>query len=439
MRRTLLSCALLALFALPCRAGQTVTSTETIIQLTVEPMAAPAPALRYLLLPELAEMNPGNPIPVYLRCWMDQDFTADRETLGRSALRQADWAARLDTPDWQVLLKLKADGINLLLPDVQKLRTLATGLQQRFRTEIAQHRLNDGLRTAKTMFALARHTGEHPTLIGGLVGVAIASVTIAPLEELLEQPGCPNLYWALTNLPSPLISMSKGMEGERLFFQVELRDLSDSIPMNPDQLKKLIAHLDTLRAQIDNKPRKPGDATGAWLKARIKDPTVVPAARRRLMELGIPEERLLRFPPEQVLLLDQKREFEVRRDEYLKLVKLPAWQIEAMAAKLKPAKEGTLFGSFDPAIHRVRRAQTRLEQRIALLRHVEALRLYAAEHGGQLPQKLADISVPLPDDPVTGKPFPYTLEGGTAHVRGTPPGQEQSPFLKIHYAVTIRK
>ena len=36
--------------------------------------------------------------------------------------------------------------------------------------------------------------GEHPTLLGNLVGIAIANLAIAPLEELLEQPGCPNLY-----------------------------------------------------------------------------------------------------------------------------------------------------------------------------------------------------------------------------------------------------
>ena len=52
--------------------------------------------------------------------------------------------------------------------------------------------------------------GEHPTLIGDLVGIAIASIAIGPLEEMLSQPVCPNLYWALTNLPSPLVSMDVG-------------------------------------------------------------------------------------------------------------------------------------------------------------------------------------------------------------------------------------
>jgi hypothetical protein len=93
-----------------------------------------------------------------------------------------------------------------------------------------------------------------------------------------------------------------------------------------------------------------------------------------------------------------------------------------------------------PALQKVLRAQARLEQRIALLRHVEAIRLYAAEHNGQLPEKLKDITVPLPDDPFTGKPFRYTLEGATAHLRGTPPsGNEKNPAYNLHYEIAIKK
>ena len=85
-------------------------------------------------------------------------------------------------------------------------------------------------------------------------------------------------------------------------------------------------------------------------------------------------------------------------------------------------------------------AQARLDQRIALLRHVEALRLYAAEHDGALPAKLSDVAVPLPDDPFTGKPFRYEVTGNTAHLRGTPPSAEaKNPSFNLHYEVTLQK
>ena len=198
MPRTLLGFAAMTILALPCRADQTSATPETLIRLNVSPAPAPKPALRYLLLPELKEMNPGNPIQNYMKCFMEQQkFFFDKEAFerreklltmplkelpaqelqdyGRFALSQADWAARLDNPDWQILLKLKADGIDLLLPDVQQIRPLARALKVRFRAEVALGRFDDALRTAKTMFAMSRHLGEHPTFIGNLVGIAIAN------------------------------------------------------------------------------------------------------------------------------------------------------------------------------------------------------------------------------------------------------------------------
>jgi hypothetical protein len=433
----LLCCAALAAFALSSRAGETVTATTMVIQLNVQPMPAPKPALRYLLLPELKDLNPGNPIPGYLKCLAARDYSG-KMTFGRESLRQADRAARLDRPDWQILDRAKTEGISLLLPDVQVTRQLAQGLQERFHSEAIRGSFDEALETAKTLFAMARHMSEHPTLIAQLVGLAIESIAIKSLDELLEQPGCPNLYWALTNLPDPLVPSKKGLEGERVLISAELHDLDTSAPMSEDRLKKLIAHIDQLRG--DGKPPKPEDSMRAWLDARVKNTAALAAARRRLVEYGLPEERLARFPSDQVFLLDQKREYEVRRDEVMKLMNLPTWQIESLRDKVEPAKEMALFDFLVPALYKVRRAQGRLEQRIALLRHVEALRMYAAEHAGKLPEKLADISVPLPVDPFTGKPFRYELDGLTARVRGTPPkGMETEPGFNVRYEITIRK
>ena len=407
-------------------------------------------------------MNPGNPIVNYMRCMLEQQrFFFDKEAFehrekllamplkelpaqeleeyGRLALRHVDRAARLDHPDWQILLKLKIDGINLLLPEVQQIRGLARALAVRFRAEVALGRFDDAIRTAKTMFAMAHHLGEHPTLIGDLVGIAIAFHAIDPLDEMLGQPGCPNLYWALTALPTPLVSLEKSRDGERLIMGWVFRDFSESTPMSADQLKKLIASLDTLFKSAGGEPPKSG--VRAWLDDRTKDAKQVDAARRRLVEIGVPSERLLRFPADQVILLDEKRECDERFDDYLKTTTLSIWEIEASFAQLKPKKEPALFADALLPLNRLaHRALGRLEQRIALLRHVEALRLYAAEHNGTLPAKLSDVSVPLPDDPFTGKPFRYEVNGGTAHLRGTPPsGEGKSPPFTIHYEITLQK
>lgn len=408
---------------------------ETLVRLTVDATPAPKPALRYLLLPELKEMTPGNPIPNYLKCVIGQESSNAEGRADRAdpaLLRLVDRAARMDKPDWQILPRLKTDGIGLLLPDVQKMRFLASELQGRFRDEVARGQFDAAVVTAKTMLSLSRHMAEHPTLIGDLVAVAIAQVALAPFEELLGQPGCPNFYWALTALPHPFVALDKGLEGERLLIEAELRDLDDTNVMTTAQLKKLINYLDKLD------PRD--DKTIDYLARKAKDEQHMAGARRRLVASGTPEERVARFSPYQVLLLDEKLEYEVQRDELMKLIPLPTWEAVPRLRKLLPSRGRPIVDSFLSSLDKVRLAQGRLEQRIAVLRHVEALRLYAADHGGALPATLADVGVPLPPDPFTGKPFRYELVDGVAHVRGTPPaGNEDMAVYNLHYEIVIRK
>src|SRR5262249_51062227 len=154
-------------------------------------------------------------------------------------LQRANYAARLDTPDWQPLLRIKREGIGFLSPELQPLRELAGALKVRFRLEVAERRFDDALVTARTMFALARHLKEHPSLIGNLVGVAIATIALGPLEEMLQQPGCPNLYWALTDLPDPLIDFRRGLQGERMSLMNVFGPLDEHAPMTDAQLQKV--------------------------------------------------------------------------------------------------------------------------------------------------------------------------------------------------------
>src|SRR5438552_16759655 len=55
-------------FAMPPAAP----SGEAVTRLSVRPMPAPKPALRYQLLPEVRELNPGDSVQWYLRCFAEQ-------------------------------------------------------------------------------------------------------------------------------------------------------------------------------------------------------------------------------------------------------------------------------------------------------------------------------------------------------------------------------
>ena len=464
MARTLPVCALLIL--LPCAARADDAPTQTIVQLTVTPQAAPTPALRYQLLPEMREMNPGNPVQGYLICFMEQNSfyygktevenrekwqTAPLKELplkelhdyGGAGLRQADYAARLDKPDWQILLKLRRDGFYTLLPEVQQMRKLAAALRVRFRAEVAERRFDDALVTAKTMFAMSRHLGEHPTFIGELVGVAVASMAVGPLEEMIQQPGCPNLYWALTDLPAPFIDLRAGRLGERDWANVEFRLLDEKAPMSDAQLKQFLDPIRDLMA-ADKENSSPGAIKGDvadWVAARAKDEDRVRAARKRLVESGLAEENVKQFPAPQVILLDEKLDYEIHRDEVLTMTAVPYWEAEkTLAAGDEDLNKGEHLFLWWPALIKVRQATARLDQRLALLRCVEALRIYAAENGGKLPAKLDGVKLPLPVDPITGKPFAYELDGDTATLHGTPPvGREKEAAYNVRYEVTIAK
>ena len=62
-----------------------------------------------------------------------------------------------------------------------------------------------------------------------------------------------------------------------------------------------------------------------------------------------------------------------------------------------------------PASTAAKEAETRLQWVMAGLRILEAMRLYAADHGGRWPDRLSDITeVPVPVNPYDGKPFLYS-------------------------------
>jgi hypothetical protein len=437
---------------------------ETKVHFMVRPMPAPRPALKYQLLPELRELSSGNAAQNYLKCFAEQrnffygkDAVNDRaryltmpltelaaeklRDYGGSALRQADWAARQDSVDWQDLGRVQAGGLDELPPGIGPLQILGMALQVRFRAEVADRRFEDAVRTAKTMFALARHLGEHPSEAANRVGLWIAHLGLDTLSEMVRQPDCPNLYWALTDLPCPLVDLRKGIQGETALIGAELRVLRDDVPMSEAELECFVSHFCGVMSFAREQAGRPPGSLRPELGARVRNDKAVDAARRRLIEAGQAEALVNRFSPLQVILLDDRRAYEIERDERRKLLGLPFWQID-VPEKGEPVGQAAagLFMDLLPAIMELRQTQVKVEQHVALLRHIEALRLYAAGHHGQLPGKLSEVKVPLPVDTITGRPFGYAAEGATAHLSaGLLPSGRHGLEHRLRYEVVMKK
>jgi hypothetical protein len=440
------------------------------VLLDVQPAAAPVPALKYQLLPEVAEMNPGNAVPAYLKCWAEQtnffhnkEVVEERERLrtcpltdikpgslkgyGGNALRQADFAARLEYADWNILPQLREQGFMLLIPEVQQIRALATALHVRGRGQIVDRDFDGAIGTLKTIFAISRHMGEHPTIISGLVGVAVAQIGCNLLEELIQQPGAPNLYWALTGLPPQLVDMRKAASADRSMWSYGMFDKTRV--WTADYMRAITQQLGLvegafgvrLLASMLELPAEDKAAAEKWVQARTADAEWLTAARKGLTDAGYPADAVAKYPPQQVIIHDLLRKAKAHGDEMLKWVPVPYWQAEpAMSELVKaPAEiEDKLAQQFVASIPKVKAAHARLEQRLDMLRIAEAVRLEAAKNGGKLPARLSDLSVPVPIDPVSGKAFEYKVDGITAILAGKE-ALTGTGVTRYRYEIRLRK
>lgn len=462
---------------------------KVVIPLSLRPAATPKPLSTAYLLPEYRETIPGNRVQMFLRSFMEQDRLFGKEEserrqkwnempikdlplnevkayAGRLIDRDLYDAARMTQADWQLWYFVRRDGVGTLLPDLQKMRALADVLKTRVRGEIAAGDHAAALHTLKILFALAKTMESNPTLIGHLVGVAIATIGCNALDELVQVSGCPNLYWSLTDLPAPFLDLRPGFQGERIITLTHFdKLLSATGPISDDEMANTIQFIYVLVALAADQPAPAsGEVTGRYAKWAA-DPKRVEKAKARLLETGFQpapvvdltkefglrnarpvkqrdrNEVVKSMTPLQAVVTDDIRQYEIWRDEQFKWAYLPYPQatagFKAVEADVAAVKDDVVLTPLLlPASTKVKTAQTRLEQRIAYLRVVEAIRLHAHANGGKLPATLDAIKLPLPVDPFTGKAFEYSLKDGVATLHGANPGDARQ---NRYYEITIRK
>jgi hypothetical protein len=447
--------------------------------LSVAPRGAPVPALQYRLLPLSAELKEGNAVPIYLRLTHAQNDAARkawtetpkpwnlmpvgkmpldeaRKFLGdhRYMLRQFELGARRRTVEWNYTLDA-GDPVGLLLPDTQWLRHYAPMLILQVRVALAQGDFTAAAHHLETGFAFSRHVADGPTLIHKLVGFSLAAQFAGTVADFVEQPGAPNLYWALTALPRPLIDVRGPLEWEYNMAELQLPELADlERERSPEQWDAVLRRVRTeLRNFFRESPEGGKSKLPDWFPngSAPEDPASkspdLPAARKFVARTrGLSAAQVEALPPARVLLLYMVGTLHEDRDDLFRAMYLPFPQclavIEAAKKRLRaaPASEGRVPSRiFFPALEKVVSTQARVERNLAALRVVEALRLYAAAHDGRLPDKLSDVSeVPVPNDPGTGRPFEYRREGDTATLVSQVPS-DPVPNNGVRYRVTIRK
>ncbi|MGP0068914.1 MAG: hypothetical protein ACLQGP_35605 [Isosphaeraceae bacterium] len=446
--------------------------------LVVSPAAEPVPALKYRLVPSSADLIPGDAAPIYLRIrhevndeawrqitekptkWLElpmKDFpTAEARQfvdIWKNKLKQIEFGAHRKTCEWNYTLpEERLNVVAILLPDAQSMRHWTRLLAVKARVEIAERRFDDAIRTLETGMAFGRHVGRGPFLINGLVGIAIASVMLDRCDELIAQPGAPNLYWALTVLPRPLVGLRDPVELEKKLLENLIPELREDELDRPHTAAEWASFLARMHegfvkwSRFDalgglNDPQLQAFAAGelAGFKSRA-----LPAAKEHLKATRkLTDPQLAAMPDDQVVALFYADGYREIWDDFFKNSYLPPRiaipQYAASEPRRLAARRGpfTLFVQYMPSLQSVMYAELRVDRRVAALRVVEAIRLYAAAHDGGLPESLDRVTeVPVPDDPATGKPFEYHRDGNSATLSGPKAGL---PPPWPSYRITIRR
>jgi hypothetical protein len=444
---------------------------------------APAPAeraLQYALLPELRDTIPGNAADHYRQAIrnMEQDaqlkgvwsLAVDKwmamplkdmpqEEVGKflkqceSTFKEVDAGAHSEQCDWglsEEIRKKGLKGLNSTFPSTSGVRKIAALLTLKVRYDLAQGRTGQAVRTLQTGFAVAQHISDSSTYINALIGMAISSLMLDRLEELIQQPDAPSFYWPLTDLPRPFIDLRRPLQGERVFFYSLFPGAAEAgsdlrtKPWTPKQVETLTA----VFQQLDKNSSLIGEK--AEMEKSLHLAANQQGIKKILVDQGHPKDAVDAMPNEQVAVLLALQQYDRKFDELLKWRSLPFQESypAVVKAEERQAKQNdkddptaALANEFNPSASKILAAQARIDRRIAALRCVEAVRLYAAAHDGKLPQSLEEIKdAPTPLDPVTGKAFDYHVAGDRAFLSCTPfPGAPADNANTPSYELSIQR
>jgi hypothetical protein len=456
----------------PIALGPREDPSRVVFELEVSPADEPRPAMKYRLLPDPADLKPGNAATQYYKAYALESESPIRakafakieewrETPNRdldigelgktlellredSFYRSIRLATNRSTCDWEE--PLEEEGVHLLLPAMQSLRSVARLLSMKARYEIALGDYDEAILTCRDNFTLGYHLQRDGKLIvQALVGIAIIGSIMheGELLEWIQSPGSPNLYWALSEIPPYFDS--------RQIIANDLRLVEHTLPLlreigaralAPDeanQLAKSTFAIDNRRfsgsSQDDDAERRIDLA--AWALQAYDE------SYRELTAAGFSVALLDKMPVLQVALLGRWHRYQTIRDDLYKWAAV-AYGADRDVALRKQSeihgqarKKTAPFDAFLPPLRPMFQAQLRQYRFLSVLRAIEALRLYAARHG-KWPDSLADVrDVPVPIDPTTGAPFVYHVNGNSATL--TMVEHRLSSGLQYEYRLRLRE
>jgi len=469
MRSMLILGNLLTLFLAMAAATE---PTETVTKFEVTPAAEPKPALKYRLVARYLDQTPGNAVPLYLSATTNMaaakpkadywDKVANWLTLPPadlpakeveehlrefgSGLSQVQLATRREACQWD--FGVRENGFAAILAGVSELRNYGRLLALKARLQIGQQKYNEAIETLTTLSAMSLHVNEGQTLVTSLISIALDAQILDQVEAWIQTPGSPNLYWALTTLPSPWVNLRPAINGEMdsLYLTFPYLAALNRKEATADQWDAAFRQFKqdwpkfTLLVNANEEVVRNEEA--AWKQAIA---AIKPAATAWHKERGLSAEALEKLSEGQLVLEYFLTRMENSRDEVTKWLFIPVAQSQSHLEELaqRNIQSGGMLLDFTrlilPAYASVNLAPARLERRLAALRCVEAIRMSAAGTEPKLPMSLGDIRVvPAPLDPGTNGPFGYEVKDGKATLTAGPLGNASDARNRVNYEIRLR-
>jgi hypothetical protein len=425
------------------------------IELTVQAAPLPKPSLTEELLPPAAQMTAGNSAPLYyiaavlassaMTPWpgrptydeINDWLTLPPDQFPREAARGfvnsnsamlhlLELAGRREQCDWG--LPWREDGFNTLLPQLNGLRMASWILATQARLQIIDGEFELALRTLQTGNALARNLNQQAAIVQALAAAAIEATVIQQIDAWVSYRQSPNLYWALTELPHPFIDGQAAMRLEHgMVYTLPYFEAARDGRIAAEQWQETLGILQEIT--------RPNERPVGQFQQDAITADCFPKATRFLVGEGVSSSRLKAMQPFQVVAMFAVHDYEQWAQESSKWFALPyaighekmlAAQQEFARAKIA-GDVGPVAAVVFPATSKAYTVFSRLDRKIAILRLVEALRAYAATHGNTWPQSLEAVTeVPVPQDPMTDRPFGYETRGNACTIKAPAPKGENS-------------
>jgi hypothetical protein len=302
--------------------AETRPSGPSVFKMILHPSAITQPVLQYRLLPDLTEQEPGNAATLYAiaarilpsydddpDAWSAVNYPDELELpqlahdakaerllkLCAAKLRYLDLAGHRSEAHWDEGFRDR--GLWQRAPYSMDLKLFANLQTLQARFQISRGNLPGALRTMQNGLAMARHMSRDSTL--SLMGSnAVIMILQEPGFDWVGLEHSPNLYWALSSLPTPFFSLQDTSEKDQaeLYFTIPTLRRARDGELTPDEWSQALRDLIRIKKLNQSSFSRESDAPPTAGPPAELIQKALPQAKDFLLSLGISREKVEAMP-----------------------------------------------------------------------------------------------------------------------------------------------